>query len=147
MVLLKQARLALWNSLHDFKIRNVPVNNFKYYYLDNQTLESRAKIFSDHESLFEIGRNFREFDSSIVEINALNSLLLNSKLADSNRGKSLGFMINTILEDSELKIDKHAHLYNCSFKSSKIEVGENTLLNDVSLVNNLFKFTELTLTL
>ena len=56
MVLLKQARLALWNSLHDFKIRNVPVNNFKYYYLDNQTLESRAKIFSDHESLFEIGR-------------------------------------------------------------------------------------------
>ena len=147
MVLLKQARLALWNSLHDFKIRNVSINNFKYYYLDNQTLESRAKIFSDHESLFEISRNFREFDSSIVEINALNSLLLNSKLADSYRGKSLGFMINTILEDSELKIDRNAHLYNCSFKSSKIEVGENTLLNDVSLVNNFFKFTESTLTL
>jgi len=132
IALLKQARVALWSSLNRFKVTNLTVYNFKYFYLDNHTIENRKKLVNDFELLFNEYIRFREFDTSQPGIRTLNSLITNSKIVSAEN--SMSRMINTLVEDSEIKIQNCALFFNCHFKNCRIEVGENTILNDVLLV-------------
>ena len=136
LALLKQARVALWTSLHEFKIRNLTVKKFVYYYLDNQTVESRRKMLGDYELIFKINKNFREFDKRSDRINSLHSLVSNSKLVTSNFENVC--LINSIVEDSEVKLENNIAFFNCHFKNCKLEFGRNSILNDVLLVMLLF---------
>ena len=136
IALLKQARVALWNSLHSFKLKNLTVDNFKYFYLDNHTIENKKRLFDDFELLFNSNMSFRKFDTSTPGISSLNSLMINSKIVNSE--KALARLVNTIVEESEIKIQKQALFCNCHFKNCKIEIGENSVWNDVSLVNRLY---------
>jgi hypothetical protein len=132
IALLKQARVALWSSLNRFKVANLTVENFKYFYLDNHTIENRKKLVNDFELLFSENINFRKFDTSQPDMRSLNSLITNSKIVSTEN--SISRMINTLVEDSEVKVQNRALFFNCHFKNCRIEVGENTILNDVLLV-------------
>ena len=134
VALLKQARVALWNSLHIFKVNNLTVENFKYFYLDNHTIENKKRLSDDFEILFDSNTNFQKFDVNQPGIYTLNSLLLNSKILNAEGILGRLVMVNTIADESEMKVKNRATLFNCHFKNCKIQIGENSVLNDILLV-------------
>jgi hypothetical protein len=134
--LLRQARTTLWNSLRDIKIKNVTVKNEKHFYMKNHKFENRQSIFNEYEAYFKMNNNFKPFDLELAGVKSLNSMITNSKATTANQASS--FLINTILEDSNVSCDDGVSLLNCHFKSSKIQIGKNTNLNDIILV---IKFT------
>ena len=100
--------------------------------MKNHKFENRQSIFNEYEAYFKMNNNFKPFDLELAGVKSLNSMTTNSKATTANQASS--FLINTILEDCNVSCDDGVSLLNCYFKSSKIQIGKNTNLNDIILV-------------
>ncbi len=159
LTIIKQARSCLWENIKHFKIKyqyllidqiqshKFSINNYnsrnitldksklKHIYMDNENLNHRRIIFSNFETF--LGPNslidsFQKADTNRLELNCLN---LNSKVVQNQKDQvSNTFFINNIFDDSRLIIENNVFLLNCFIKNSILQVGKNTILNDIFLV-------------
>lgn len=144
LALLKQARATLWTNLHNFKVSTIVFEkNVHHLYMDNETLQHRTSIFGNFKLFSDVESSFAtleyEHNSGIY---SFNTLLTNSVVekTDSNSTSPDGriILLNTILENSQLKLKKNVTIANCRFSACKLSIGENTHISDLIMVGFLF---------
>lgn len=125
---LKLCRKTLWKSLHGFKVHNITVSEQALHiYMDNQTFEHRKIIFSAFKLLD------KEKDS-LNGIKCINCMIKSSNIS-SNINPSESLFVNSILTKVDLSVEYSVYLFNCDFKSSRIQINKNTYLSDLELVS------------
>lgn len=134
--ILKSARTTLWNSLHNkFTIKNVTVSRkCKSIYMNNQTFEHRRNIFNQFEEYLVIHESFLKPNKG-----PNNELTLNSSINSTNlkTADNKTIIINSIVKDSNLNCSFANLILNSRIESSDIELGHNSVINDVIWVRNI----------
>jgi hypothetical protein len=103
--------------------------------MDNENLDHRKNIFTNYKSFLGINNHinsFQQTENNRLELKCLN---LNSTIFQKQDEQvSNAFFINNVFDNSRLMFDNNVFVLNCHFKLTNVEVGKNTILNDVFLV-------------
>jgi hypothetical protein len=109
--------------------------------MDNESLKHRTEaIFHDHKSFLDISKQLKSFGSySTRGANILNCLIHSNSTLESkiqnNTDKNASYFVNNVFDQTKFEHDSNVFVLNCHFKDCDIEIGKNTILNDLILVN------------
>ena len=138
-MLLKQSRMLLWNCLHDkqFSIRNITIQSAKHLYMNNERFDNRLQIFDAYSDYMCMRNTFLDFKKGQHNQLELSSSLSHVEFVPSTPAASL-MLINSICEKSCLKFDTNTFILNSQLNSSRIDIGKNCYLTDLTIVSFQF---------
>jgi hypothetical protein len=115
----------------------------KQTYMNNETLEHRSSILNEYSQFSNVNKSFLEPETHFG-MKFLNSLATDSNLIFESIGSLINndteddknIFINSLVNGSVLKYERNVMILNSHFNLSKVKIGENSILNDLTLVKN-----------
>ena len=133
---LRQARATLWHALRSFRIDNVTVDaSTLCTYMDNETFAHRRQLFADYTRFASLNSTLvANKSNSTAGATILNCMLSSSDNVEAGAGS---FIVNTVVENTRLKVGPGAHVLNSHLSScGSVDIGANTVISDLVLVAN-----------